>query len=202
MAIKIITLSNKLDYLPQAVASVKTQTRKCTHIILEDTGEWDGRYGPAVFYNEEAKKAKPGDYVAWLSDDDLLLPDYVEALAGALDEHPEWSAVYGRSLHIDYSLEHGWTTIRRPLPESPEMPIYTADRLPLGKIDGGQFMVRRSALDEIEYPYAPEEVNEWTRVSDGLLMNKLAVACGFYPVPRIIMLNRTTPISGHTRSEQ
>ena len=200
MAVKILTLSNKPNLLKEARASVKAQTRKATHVVMVDKGrDWGGRYPPAVYYNEAAQACGMGDYISWLSDDDLLMPNYVETLAGYLDDHPDAGACYGFSEHWIYDAE-GMGRKYRILPPDGICHTFAVGGIdPLGVIDGGQFMVRRSVLDAVGYPYVPENSEpSIARLSDGLLMRRIAACCGIVPVgPIFILQNRTNPWSSH-----
>jgi hypothetical protein len=198
----LLTLANKPDYLEDAVASVKAQTRACQHIIQMDDGrrDWGGRYPPAVFFNEEAAKLPLSDYVGWLSDDDILAADFVEVMAGYLDRHPQVMAVYGLSEHILYNLQTRQAHSMRVLPRAYRGVF---DRLvsPYGKLDGGQVVVRRSALEMLAYPWMPETGDATARFCDGAFLQTLASVFGIYPATaEVIMQNRTTPRSAHTQN--
>jgi hypothetical protein len=195
----ILTLWNKSDYVQEAIASVKAQTRKCLHICTQDEGNWTGRYPPAVFYNERCSLTPADAYISWLSDDDLLMPTYAEYLAGMLDAYPEYDCVWGGCTHVTHEPPKP-DRVLRVLPADGNMnQEYSEVNLPLFKIDWGQFMIRRTALDKIEYPYIPEAVNEDTRRCDGLLMNKIARAVKMNPSGKMVKICRTTPVSNHTR---
>jgi len=43
-------------------------------------------------------------FVCWLNADDLLLPEGLAALKQALESHPDWPAVYGRSWNVSEDL--------------------------------------------------------------------------------------------------
>ena len=206
--IVIVTLANKPKYLPDAIASVEAQTRQdFRHVIQVDEGiDWDGRYPPAAFWNETAKEADPEDYICWLSDDDLLLPNYVEDLAGHLDTHPWIDACYGGS-QVEVWDENGKVQDAEFLPYG-GYNVFNSNWSPACKMDGGQFMVRRSALDSLPWPWVPEDTTKdpnahpitvQERYCDALFMNKIANAVGIYPIGKQVMVNRRTELSGHTR---
>lgn len=197
--IVILTLSNKPNYLPDAIASVLAQTRRdLRHVIAIDAErDWQGCYPPAVFYNEQAKAVDMADYVSWLSDDDILLPNYVADLAGYLDAHPDIHCVYGRS-RVEAIVPGRPPVFHRHLPEQ-GWSVFSAKYLPAYRIDGGQVMIRRSALEAISYPYYPEGY-EGARACDATMLNKAAIAVGIYPVEKTVMVNRVTPISSHVAS--
>lgn len=195
--IHILTLWNKPDYVKEAIASVQAQTRRdFVHIVQPDTYRgWRGRYPPAVAYNEWAREAPMEDYISWLSDDDLLQPNYVADLAGCLDVHPEYECVYGQSRHVMSHPKLGERFIRN-LPAEWPLPVLEVNFTPGYRIDGGQFMIRRSALERIPYPYYGEGyVN--AGVCDADYMNKIVQHFPIYPVQKQVMVNRMTPLGGH-----
>lgn len=195
--IRIITLSNKPDYIPEAVASVMAQTRRdYEHTVEMDFHRnWHDRYPPAVMYNEWVRLAPQDAYISWLSDDDLLLPNYVADLAGCLDEHPEFGCVYGGSTHIIHEPPNPDRVIRNLPCEWPFLVLH-AGFTPGYKIDGGQFMIRRSALEKIPYPWYSEST-EGAGVCDADFMNKIVQYLPIYPVQAFVMVNRATPKSSH-----
>jgi glycosyltransferase involved in cell wall biosynthesis len=199
----ILTLANKSRYLKDAIASVEAQTRRdFLHIIELDDGsrDWGGRYPPAVFYNERARTCDPADYICWLSDDDLLLPNYLEDLAGFLDAHPEIDCCYGASEVILLFEDGSAPTPSQWLPRN-GWPVYNDEVQPACRIDGGMYMVRRSALDLIKYPYMDEDPHPWrARLTDAHVMNKIANAVGIYPIEKQVMVNRVTPVSAHCQA--
>lgn len=195
--IQILTLFNKPELVLEAIASVEAQTRRdYAHLVQPDTyRSWNGRYPPAVYYNELARAAAQDDYISWLSDDDLLLPNYVADLAGYLDTHPEMSCAYGGSTHIIHEPPNVDRVVRNLPPQWP-FPILDANRTPGYQIDGGQFIIRRSALEKIPYPWYSESA-EGAGVCDATFMNKIVQYFPIYPVQTFVMVNRATPLSSH-----
>lgn len=194
--IYIITLTNKPNLLPEAIQTVRCQTQPAVHVIGYDAGAWDwrGLYPPAVWFNERAQALGPDDYVAWLSDDDLLECHFVEVMSQVLDEG--YDAVYCPGWHVVE--QDGSRRLHRLLPIGNG--VFDARNLPSGRMDGGQVMVRRSALDRIDYPYAPEGI-DGARVSDGAYLDKLARMIGIYPATDTPLVTlRTTEWSAHTRA--
>lgn len=201
--IYVLTLSNKPELLPQARESVRVQTRRGVHLVLEDTPllNWGADvYPPAVFYNRMAAPCAADDYIIWLSDDDLLTPNALELLAGHLDTHPEHDAVYGLAEHRLYWPAEGVQRHYRTLPADGGNAVYSAACDPCGNIDGGQFMVRKIGLDKVGYPYTPEQADGSERTNDGILMRRVARACGIYPLQpqQVVTICRTTPYSAHS----
>jgi glycosyltransferase involved in cell wall biosynthesis len=135
-----------------------------------------------------------GEYVFYLSDDDLIDPNCLEVMAGALDAHLSWEVVY-------CSLRHGTPTGPGdvgPFPNS-GIPAIGAKTFPGtvdGQIDGGQIMHYKSCLDHLRYPYF-EETNHGptARHSDGIFMERLVGRFPFWPVPDFLVTHRWLPIS-------
>ena len=95
----LIPTFNRLDYLPQTLASVYAQTSADFEVVLVDDGSTDGtrewisrqgfprlRYvrtkanrGPAPARNLALEKAR-GAFIAFLDSDDLWAPDYLSAM--------------------------------------------------------------------------------------------------------------------------
>lgn len=197
--IRVITLSNKPAYLIECIQSVINQTRPGTkHVIITDNAlECNGKFPPAVWKEIQFFRAEPDEYVVWLSDDDIWYPNYAEDMAGFLDEHPDIQACYGISRHTLYSLETGVISQYRMLGE--KAGVFSKYDSPLGIIDGGQMLVRRSALDKLERPLDSMTADATARLCDAPYMMKVAEMYGIYPVRKLVMENRTTPISAHTR---
>jgi hypothetical protein len=134
-----------------------------------------------------------GEYVCTFYDDDVYEPTFLEAMVGFLDEHPEHGAVWCSQDRVrwwpDGRTEHGGC-----LSADREL---TPGNL-LDRVDGGQFMFRRSMLDLIGDPWLPEDPGRCHH-SDGIFLEKLAVACGVIP-PLDLMLytHRFTPYSTYS----
>lgn len=193
--IYVITLSNKPDLLPDAIESVRQQTRPAVHVVGYDTcWEWANRYPPAAFYNDIVQGLSWYDYVVWLSDDDILHPEFVATLAAGLDGGHD--AVYCPARHV--LVDEDGERLHRMLPEH-RLPVFNSQNQPSGKLDGGQIMVKASALQSLGFPYAPEE-HTTARYADGILLNRLANMVGIHPVTDAPLVTlRTTGQSAHTR---
>lgn len=199
--IVIVTLSNKPELVQEAIRSVAEQTRSCVHIwAFDNYRSWSGCYPPAVFWNETIRDCAADDYLAWLSDDDYLYPRFAELLGGYLDEHPNCGACYGRAQQTLWDMNGNYRPYRS-LPRK-GLPIYDQSNNPLGELDQGQTMVRRSVLDKVEYPWTPEGINDHTRHCDGIFLSKLARVAPIMPATEEdAVLLRITPLSGHTRPD-
>lgn len=135
-----------------------------------------------------------GDYIFYLSDDDLIDPDCLEVMARDLDDNPSHHVVYA-------SLRHGTPTGPGDCGPWPDIGIPALDpRMFPGSvdscIDGGQIMHRKSCLDALVYPYFEEVTeNAVARHADGIFMERLVGRFPFWPVPKYLITHRWTPLS-------
>jgi glycosyltransferase involved in cell wall biosynthesis len=103
---------NEARYIQDAVSSVLGQTRAADEILVFDNASTDGtdqlaaellpadavrrathNLGAAENFNRAVRDSS-GDYFAWLSADDCLLPGYLAETSGLLDARPEIDAAY------------------------------------------------------------------------------------------------------------
>jgi glycosyltransferase involved in cell wall biosynthesis len=106
----IIPCYNGAQWLGEAIASIKAQTRPADEIIVVDDGSTDDTYetgrqhdvvvlrndrnfGEGASRNVGLQHAK-GDLIAWLDADDLWAPRHVETLTGLLERYPEAAAAF------------------------------------------------------------------------------------------------------------
>ena len=102
----VIPTHNRAGLLRLAVDSALAQTYPQVEVIVVDDGSTDGtaamvaQYGERVTYLRQANRdvaaarntgirAASGDYLAFLDDDDLILPDKIERQAQVLAARPE-----------------------------------------------------------------------------------------------------------------
>lgn len=90
VAVVIPTIPSRSERLQKAVESVMKQTRVPDQIIVQEDTE---RLGAWATRNRGLEKVT-SDYVAWLDDDDELLPNHIERLARFLDHYPQFGLVY------------------------------------------------------------------------------------------------------------
>jgi glycosyltransferase involved in cell wall biosynthesis len=136
-----------------------------------------------------------GRYVATFYDDDVYYPEFIEKMAGYLDEHPEAGAVMCTQdrMRLDADGTEHLVGIIHGSPRTPGMLDC--------QVDGAQVMFRRGMLDIIGDPWLPEDPGDSCRHSDGLFLEKLAQACGnVHAIPDVLLKHRFTPISTYTPS--
>jgi glycosyltransferase involved in cell wall biosynthesis/ubiquinone/menaquinone biosynthesis C-methylase UbiE len=114
----IIPTHNRAHFLAEAINSVLNQSFKGAQIIVIDDGSTDntrqmlGQYGDRVEYiyqqnsgRAQARnigiKAAKGDYIAFLDDDDIWLPEKLEKQVAFLDAHCDIGLVHTFTEAID-----------------------------------------------------------------------------------------------------
>lgn len=112
----LICTYNRVDLLPQAVASARAQSWPCEIVVVNDgstdgTRAWlDTQDDLVVIHQENGGKpsalnaamvASRGEALLILDDDDLLLPGAIALLAQALFSTPSLSCVFGDSVVFD-----------------------------------------------------------------------------------------------------
>lgn len=136
-----------------------------------------------------------GRYVCHFYDDDEYHPQFMEKMAGYLDEHLERGAVWCSQDRVSISREGART-------EGGRIPSF--DDLSAGRIDcqvdGGQVMYRREVLDTLGDPWMPE-ASSTCRHSDGVFLERVAQVTGpIGAIPDVLMTHRFTPISTYSPS--
>jgi len=119
----IMTTYNRRELLRFALDSVGAQTLQDFEVILvNDHGEGVEslleQYPYCITYLRQGRNAGPaaarnaahglarGQYLVYLDDDDIFLPDHLQTLANALQEHPG-EVVYSDALFIAERVENG-----------------------------------------------------------------------------------------------
>ena len=116
----IIPTYNRADYLKLALKSVLEQTHKNIEVLVADDGSTDNTAEIVLSFNEPRIKyfyqkntgtpgaarnfglrKASGDYVAFLDDDDMWLPEKLEIQVDYLRKHPEYYLVYSNAWIID-----------------------------------------------------------------------------------------------------
>lgn len=117
----VLTTYNRPALLKDALASIDSQTLRDFEVVLvNDHGAPVERlldkYGFPITYLRQGRNQGPaaarnaahhlarGHYLVYLDDDDLFLPEHLQTLAGALEEHPD-EVVYSDALFIAERIE-------------------------------------------------------------------------------------------------
>jgi hypothetical protein len=134
-----------------------------------------------------------GRYMCTFYDDDRYLPRFMEVMAGALDEHPEWRVVWCSQklsgVGRDGTVSSGGIRLANEVRGPGQLDC---------QVDGGQVMWRTDLLDLMTDPWMAEEPGTCSH-SDGLFLERLAgVAGNIWPVGEVLCENRKTPLSAYT----
>lgn len=153
----IIPVYNGQNYLREAIESVFAQTYRNYELIVVDDGSNDGTwdiiqsYGPRVCGIRKENggvasalncgiRESSGDYIAWLSHDDLFLANKLDRQVEFLRRFPDFKACYTDYYVID---EDG--KILREV-ETPWYPRLEAMRVLFGRVylNGSTMLIERS----------------------------------------------------------
>lgn len=99
----IPSIPPRADYLQRAVASVLSQTFPATALLIEFDHD---KTGPAATRNRALEKVQT-KYVAFLDDDDQMLPYHLEKLHACIVEH-DADLVYPWFQVVSYRKTAGW----------------------------------------------------------------------------------------------
>jgi glycosyltransferase involved in cell wall biosynthesis len=200
----IIPVYNGTNYLREAIDSVLTQTYKNYEIIVVDDGSTDGTwdiiqsYGTRVYgiHKENGGVASAlncgirearGDYIAWLSHDDLFLPEKLEKQVRFLQKFKQFKACY-----TDYYITGPDGKILSEV-LTPWYPQIDAIRVLFGDmyISGSTILIERKCFDEIG---VFSEALRYTQ--DAEMWLRLIRQFGIGRLPEILMKQRSHPGQG------
>lgn len=137
-----------------------------------------------------------GKYMCTFYDDDVYEPTFFEKMAGYLDSHPEYKAVYcAENIFAVSTTGVSWQTGFLPA-DSPRSGKGNFDCM----MDGASIMWHTSALDAMTPPWLPEDPDYAVcRHSDGIFLEKLAEVVGTVGnIPEPLVRNRATAWSTFT----
>lgn len=134
-----------------------------------------------------------GTYTCVFTDDDLYKPNYVERMAGYLDEHPQHDAVWCSQDRVRVG-DDGVTR--------PDGMLIRADHFKVGaefdqKVDFLQLMFRTSLLGRMSDPWLDNSpADAECRHSDGRFMDRIGQLAGSVPcIDEVLVTHRYTPLS-------
>lgn len=188
----IIPTFNRAHYIGDAIKSVLSQTYSSWELLIVDNGSTDNtavivkdyvradarvRYlredckGVSRARNTALAEAK-GEYIAFLDDDDLFLPEKLKIQTDFLKAHPEVDFVYGQIEIINAKGELLWI--------DPKKPVLTfADLFEESGIRIQSVMCRKSCFDSIggfdETLTMGEDYDLWLRAAAKYRFEYLAV---------------------------
>lgn len=137
-------------------------------------------------------------YFAWLSDDDVFSPTFIESLLHAMGTRHDVS--YGICNHFDED-EYGdlkflMQTGQHLTRYGPNCPIK-----PLCNIDGGQILQTTASYRALDWKAPEENSLEVSRYLDGIYLNELSAKFEFIPVNEVVLIHRNTLVSEYTKSK-
>ncbi len=129
----IIPVFNGSNYVREAIDSVLTQTRRDYELLVVDDGSTDETWDIVQSYGDRVRgirkqnggvasalncgiRQAQGEFVAWLSHDDVFLPAKLERQVAFLTDHPELAGCYSDYLIINHD---GVAVCERKMPYYP-----------------------------------------------------------------------------------
>ena len=194
----VVPAFNAARYLAETLDSLLAQTHPRLHIVVVDDGSTDGtpeilrRYqrdhgvevvtlprnrGIAHAKNEGLKAAR-GEWLGFLSADDLFYPEAVTTLLEALHTHPEADLAYA-----DFESFGECDYLENPCYVDRLQQVHL-DNLLDGRTVGMCVLFRRSLLDGMPSPV--DESPELAGVEDAVLWQDLWPRCQFLHVPKVL----------------
>lgn len=145
----------------------------------------------AVLINRALKLAK-GEYITYLTDDNIYHPCRLERMAAYLDERPDVQIVYSSSV-TRYVDERG--RIIRTV----ERPAVQVTRMAPCIVDHCSVMHRRSILPEVYRRFGGywDEDPQYWRIGDARFFWRLNQLWPFHPLPEVLDYNYITTVSLH-----
>jgi len=158
----IIPVYNGTKYLREAIDSVLSQTYENVELLVVDDGSTDETWALVQSYGSILRgiqkenggvasalnfgiRHATGEYIAWLSHDDLFLPEKLERQIGFMKRFPRFRACYTDYYTID---ERG-TTLHEV--ETPWYPRQEAIRMLFGRayMNGSTMLIDKSCFDRV-----------------------------------------------------
>lgn len=160
----IIPTYNRAEFLEEAIDSALKQTYKNLEIIVVDDGSTDNTPQILEKYKDKVKVirqenwgvsralnygilASTGDYISWLSSDDVYTPGKIERTIEELHKDPELGMVYSDYYYIDDRSN----IIQRANIEPPEPDKLEEVLFQRNPINGNSVLFRREVLKKTGY---------------------------------------------------
>lgn len=183
----IIPTYNRAEYLEEAIESALKQTYPNCEIIVCDDASTDDteavlkKFGDSitVLKHETNRgvsaalntciRASDGEYISWLSSDDVYMPEKVQAEIEFLNLNPTIGMVYSDFFYIDKHSNRGKRANVQPLTEGNER----TELFHRNPINGCSVMFRKECLRETGY-FDEELGGRAGYTADGAMWHKMA----------------------------
>jgi glycosyltransferase involved in cell wall biosynthesis len=200
----IIPVYNGAKYLRDSIDSVISQTYNSIEILIVDDGSQDSTWEIIESYHSRVKGFQKlnggvasalnlgilhagGDYIAWLSHDDIYSSEKIEEQVYFMEQHPEVGVCYTDFKIIDAN-KHYVSTIHCPWQPQPEMARYFLRKM---YINGSTTMIRKLCFEKVglfdEQLIRTQDVEMWLRISRFFEFGHL---------PQPLLLSRSHPEQG------
>lgn len=207
----IIPVYNHEQYVAECIDGVLAQTFRDFEVVVVDDGSTDrtpeilSRYagrikavrqenkGGAAALNTAIRHAT-GEFIAWVSSDDVYLPTMLEEHVRFFSAHPEIGLAY-----TDFCLIDGKGVVTREV----RSPFYSNKKEFLQNLFAGNFINGSSVMFRRTCMEAAGGFDEQMRYhADGNLWFRMLRYCDFGHIPRILLKYRwhETNLSHHTRA--
>lgn len=161
----IVPVYNQEKYIEECVQSVLGQSYKDFELVVVDDGSTDKtpeilkKFGSKFRYIRQKNKgasaalnagikASKGDFLAWLSSDDVYLPTKLDEQMKFFEEHPEASLVYTDFCVID---EKGKILREVRLPFYPNKKDFILNMIRGNFINGSSVVFKKECIDRIGF---------------------------------------------------
>lgn len=177
-----LTCETAEDYKALAAENWGSAEVHIVHVVVPRDADGRPTLTPPSVCINAALDLTTADYLVYLADDSLPLPEKVEKMAKALDERPDWNMVYCAQYLTNADTPEGWLVAADHATNGgwPVRSAEYAEGQPHCRIDMTQVMHRRS---EDRWP-TPIEI---MRIGDAEFWNKLRDRWQlFMPVPDVL----------------
>jgi len=172
----IETLDRVVDELD--ITNLDPRVFFCGREVDEEERSTKCRYALNI---NDGLKLSDGEYITYLTDDCLFLPNRLERMAHELDNDPNKMVVYGmQRVQVRYDGDWRNFRIRNTIGKT---------RSPMCQVDHNSIMHRALCLEKLTKPYWVEDKSAWMD-GDAYFFEKLATHFDFYPIQEVLDICR------------
>ena len=162
-------------------------------ITLSEEDRIPVRYPTAVLLNRYYPKAS-GEYIAYISDDDVFDPQCFSRCLAEFAAHPDYHAVWFTMWREQWDASQVRFRAAGSIPAVNAVGAGTGQPKADCRVDGGQVIHRRECVEEVGQPLFPEVMGT-AHHADGVFLQKLADLHPLHPIPDRLLTHRCTPLS-------